>query len=327
MLNITDPMGGIQKAKFLLKQGKTAEARAVLRYLARQYPESAEVWLLNERACETLEQKMFCLVQALQIDPESAEAHTRMSQLQESPPVEHPRLKPFQPSSHLPPPPLPAREVLEPLSTPLERPVRQSRNAPAGSIPRKSSPASSPRSAQHQTMLPAKQKPRFRWWFIMFPVLSILLSILVSVFQNQSPHIAREKWIMEQYGYIAQYGDWQYEEQNDAYNDSAVYRNSQTMEQIGLVLMFFFFAIWFINGVVGGFMLAIKKLRGSDWAWLLVLLPVVLFPAYLVLSGFLGEVMYAIGKYSGYSKKKCPQCQGWIPISATRCQHCGQAVQ
>ncbi len=327
MLNITDPMDGIQKAKSLLKQGKTAEARAVLRYMARQYPDSVEVWLLSEHASVKTEEKMYCLVQVLRVDPESVEAHARMAELEATPAAQPPPVTAPPPRSPLPPPPIPAREVLEPVTSPLERPVRQTISATVKPLTGQTSQGRlTPTNYAHT---PAhKAKPTFRWWFVLFVIVGFTL---IGVSAKYDYFYDRfDRWQMKTYGEILE-ENWhdgsQYKKRMQEFENSASNMNAEVLIAAGKILGGMSLAIWFIDGVVGGFMLAIKKLRGSDWAWLLVLMPVVLFPAYLAMSGLLGEVMYAIGKYSGYVKKKCPQCKGWIPISATRCQHCGQALQ
>ncbi|HEY9076082.1 MAG TPA: hypothetical protein VIO61_06030 [Anaerolineaceae bacterium] len=83
---------------------------------------------------------------------------------------------------------------------------------------------------------------------------------------------------------------------------------------------------WLLRGVHGGIVLAHKKLRGGGWIIALLLMPVILIPGYLALMSMMGEFAFAWGKNASYSNKKCPHCQSWIPIKASRCKHCGQIV-
>jgi hypothetical protein len=83
---------------------------------------------------------------------------------------------------------------------------------------------------------------------------------------------------------------------------------------------------WLMKGVIGGIIFANKKLRGGGWILILLLLPIVLIPMYLLIMGILGEWAYAWGRNTLYSKKKCSECKAWIPREAIRCSHCGQVV-
>jgi len=288
-------MASLDDINNLVRTGNKTAAIAQLAGLLRSDLQNCSLWLLMAELVDDPARKQDCYRRVLALDAGNQEAHAFLDRLQ--PPrlpaaaalkVEPAvRMEPdTQPRQTLPIPSAPSPTRLASYQTP---PAAVQMARPVHTIPPQYQPA------------PASKKPikkyKIWWWLCLLFITSIVysLGLLSFLFFHFLPSTTT----------------------------NAI---SDVIFIIGRLATYLIFLFWFIKGVIGGVILANKKLRGGGWVWVLILLPVILFPAYLAFMGLLGEFAYAWGRNASYSRKKCPQCQSWIPREATRCQKCGQVV-
>ena len=123
-------------------------------------------------------------------------------------------------------------------------------------------------------------------------------------------------------------------------------QSQNTMLVISLILFFVpFFSsalilvpiaiYWFVNGLVGGYILTRKKTLGASsiavgiavgisvFLWNI---PLILWLVFMIIMGFTGKAGRRFAMNAKPSKKQCVQCKGWNDYTATRCRHCSQPL-
>lgn len=195
-----------------------------------------------------------------------------------------------------------------PVPVSIQRPMEHSQDAYSQPKSTQPSPTSRPdHSSFHSTgsansnnqIPPVKTKKyKTKWW--------LLLILLASYIIRSIPY------------YVADYQN--HHIQDGYYHAVSLGSSTVFFRQVFLLLL----ALWLCKGIAGGIILAIKRIKGSGWGWLLLLIPIVIIPVYLAFMAVLGEFAFAWGKNALPSKKKCPRCQSWIPYEASLCQFCHQ---
>lgn len=277
-----------QVEQYILSNQKS-QARALLKDIIRQYPEREEVWLLSAQVSDQPGQVLYCLTKALKINPNSAKIQELVSKAQ--PHISTTSdvvIESFRSIE----PKLEIGQTTHP-DTPGSNPTNSRPLSPVqahASVEQEGTEETIAVELEREArILPnnGRKQKQDRYQAKWWLVIPVILGIVIYFLGLAS--------IKEEFELV---GRW-----------------------VASIVCY----LWLIRGAVGGIMLANKKLRGGG-GWILVLLPIVLFAAYLFVMGVFGEFSYAWGKNARYSRKKCPQCRSWIPWDASRCQHCGQTV-
>ena len=296
-------MAAIDDINNLVRAGKKTEAIAQLAGLIRSDLNNCSLWLLMAELVDDPARKQDCYRRVLALEPGNQKACEFLDRMQlvQTPDIPLPRPVPAiktEPNTR-PRQPLPTASTASP--THLE-----SHQAPLETA-RNISSANSNSLEHSPSFTVGERMKRYKLWWWLF-ILLLLVSVAWVWINAVDPH--------------------SYEHESAFYTpentiiDQAYSIGRGSIIFAGILLS----GIWVIKGLVGGIILTNKKLRGMSWAWMLFLFPLVLYLAYLAFMGILGEFAFALGINASYTRKKCPQCQSWIPWEATRCQKCGQVV-
>ena len=296
----------LSKARRSVLLDQKSQARALLKKIVREFPGSEEAWLLVAQVSDTPEQVLYCLQQALKINPNSVEARERLSVLQQTPPFtpapEQPEPVP-QPAPDPQPGPTPAPAPVpqpgsqsnqslppEPVQTLPPAEVPQTPPQPVRTVPpvKPKQPEARPAPARARSVKKATPK----WWYSILILIGFAIFLLAYMYQGNTGSSGLAFGGMFLGGALG-----------------------------GLALL-----VWLLRGIYGGILLGNKRLRGGGWIWFFAILPLLLFLVFLAFMGVLGEFANAWGKKALPARKKCPECRSWIPREAVRCQNCGQVV-
>jgi hypothetical protein len=323
----------LSQAEQHILQDQKAQAQSILGEVIRSYPDNEQAWLLSAKVTAKPEQVLYCLRRALKINPNSTQAIQMISMYQQAAPVVVEVAKP-QPAMIEPiEPPVEVRsepdpKPIEPVPTPSSGLLTDMEPLKPRQLEELFSPLVSSFSPglNPVTIEPGtKKKYKVKWWLLILVLIGVA-AYSWSIYNSNNFWPRFDHWQMKTYGNIVARN---YTENSEWMQRITIYQ-SPTLKRDGVILnialisMVSIFSLWAIRGVIGGIILSIKKLRGGGWIW--VLIPVILYPAYLALMGVFGEFAYVWGRNAHFTRKKCPQCQSWIPREATRCQNCGQAI-
>lgn len=92
------------------------------------------------------------------------------------------------------------------------------------------------------------------------------------------------------------------------------------------------FPNWIGDGLAGGWIFTMKRVRGRENSvWLVIILfgliPLALWVVFMIIMMVAGTEAKHWAEAATPSKKQCEECKGWNDFAATRCKHCGQVIQ
>jgi hypothetical protein len=283
-------MATIDDINNLVRAGNKAQAVTQLAGLIRSDLTNSSLWLLMADLVDDPSRKQDCFRRVLALDPGNQKAREFLDRFQQPQPPALSFIK-SEPVLKTEPDIRPRQPLpIAPSYSPTHLDSHQSPPETARTLP-----SANFNPLEYQPSPTGKKtikKYRIKWWLCLLFLMSIVYFLGILLFHP---------WITNNYIADIIYG-------------------------FGRLATYLLFLFWFIRGIIGGIILSIKKLRGVGWIWVLFLLPIVLYLAFLALMGIFGEFAYAWGKNASYTRKKCPQCRSWIPREATRCQKCGQVL-
>jgi hypothetical protein len=71
----------LSQAELLIRQNQTSQARAILGEILREYPQNEEAWILSAQVSDKPQQVLYCLRQAIKINPSSSRAQLLLDRL------------------------------------------------------------------------------------------------------------------------------------------------------------------------------------------------------------------------------------------------------
>lgn len=307
-----------------IRQGQKPQARALLREVIRQYPDIEEVWILSALVADKPGEVTYCLKQVLRINPDSPKALAMVKAYQQKERLNSPGNESFPKINSEPGP-----RITQPPPEPI--PFSETQNAQQQPQTGSSAPAE-----QKSLFTETQPAPKYKvkWWMFLLLFVGVLLfligPVILNNYSSESVNYNKlQEWQLKEYGNVIPIDHYNEEFKRRKEEYRITVEHKELAKDAALVLALpslGIFLLWFGKGVAGGIIFGNKKLRGRESAIILLLIPIVIFPVYLALTGVFGEWAYAWGKNAQYTNKQCPQCRAWIPREALRCQKCGQEI-
>lgn len=298
----------LTKAIEYFNAGKKGQAARLFNQVIINDPRSSTAWWGLALCQSDPAQMKYCLQNVLNIDPMNKKARQLLDEIQS-------RSTPSE-----------ANRFGEDTQFSSSNPTQPSHTAPAVSRSPSAAvlPLATTASISNATRI---KKYKIKWWLILLPILAVIIAYQADTYSDFYDRL--DEWQAKKYGNVLKHNfknGSEFMKRLRAFESSREYALIRTVTNGMYIVAAAMAGFWLLRGVHGGIVLAHKKLRGGGWLIALLLMPVILIPGYLALMSVMGEFAFAWGKHASYSNKKCPHCQSWIPIKASRCKHCSQIV-